>query len=1145
MNLAAGTDTVNTNSAATITGAGQLTTNGVAVSSVENLASSNGNLTTTGTADTINLTANQAGDTNGVNFTGIGALDAAAGSDTVNTNAVVGVNEAIQKQLVSNGVTVSNVEILGGPNTVINGSTSNEIINLTGATTGNVAGIGFTTIGTINVGNGSDRLNTSAATALTGMSGQVVSNGVTISNLEVLGTSNGTFNGSAGNDTVDLTATNTGSTGGVTFSDVNTMNLAAGTDTVNTNAAATLTGVSGQFVTNGVTLSNAEFVNSSNGVLNGTTGIDTFNITGDQSGNVGGLNFTGVNTINASDGNDILNFGATQAGGLDFNGQGGIDTANITASVTLTTDNIDAELLNVGANTVQLTGNNLVDSIAVNNTGGTLNINGAETVNIYTQSGISSLGGAATLTTTTATLNGGLVTGKLNGTTSITSTAAVGVSGNLSGGSLLVTGGTLIFSGTSTNNPVIISGGATLIDTGNLSNTAAVTNAGTLTVNGVDTIGTLTNNAGTVNGTSTLTVAGATLFNGGLLGSPLTVTGNGGGTFTGATIAGTFNGVTLLDGSTVTGTGTVNGNTTTANAVAISGSVGGGSLTVVSGLLKLTGISTNNTVSIFKDATLNSLNPAGSFDSASSVTNNGTLVLNGPDMVKNLTSNGNIRIDSLVSGGGDLGFVASGKIILGPNSTLLLDSSTLGIGQIYDVFDGAITGSFAANGITATGGPKFRYSFNSVTGSIQALPDVVPSVKSSNTIFNLNANQTETIGSLFEDSYTSLPGGTNFGKVFFDGPGGPENEPNIVPGPTQFFVLDLDPGTGTSADPALAQLVTAITQVQTTYSFDDDGNIVVGAAGINILNRLSPEVHRGMVDYTEQASRAHIRDGVEAAPIAQMGETQVVATASGTFAGAESNGTNADYNTQMMGLTTGVRHNVDPRLQVGALLGANDGNIDGAFIDTDAQGIVFGVFGRYLADEASKTLLTGSLSYGVYEYDAARRTFGGTATANGIGSDALEFAIGVSTVAYEEDKFRIRPSAGIRYLSGSVDGFMERGGGVNLDVESQDLDSLLVELGANFEYDVQENFSIFGHLGYVTDFEDSDHTVSARFAASGASGRQFGVNAPGIDDQAFVVGLGGYYDVTPNARVGFNYRGEFRSSSQTTHTVGIGASYGF
>jgi uncharacterized protein with beta-barrel porin domain len=712
-----------------------------------------------------------------------------------------------------------------------------------------------------------------------------------------------------------------------------------------------------------------------NGTLTGATIAETFNLTGNESGNVAGLNFSGVNTINAGDGDDILNFGATQALGLDFNGQGGSDTINITSSVTLTTDNLDAEFLNIGANTVGLTGNNLVDTIAVDNSGGTLNINGSETVGTYSQSGAAILGGAGTLTATTATLNGGTVTGNLNGTTSITSNGTVGVSGKLGGGSLFVTAGILTLNGQSDNSDVTVSNGAALRGTGIITND--LQNNGVLSV----------------------------------------------------------------------------------------GSAGG--------ILRING----------------------------NLMNAGSISLN----VENVGKFEKVVVRGNVDFGGSLNVTNTGSGLLNGEQVLLFDAATY-------------SGNFSTSKFMGFKNDIIFVDVN--TGILTALGN--GGAKKGRTFLNLNESQTSTFLSLYEDAI-------RLGI----------QDVTVTDTPPGDFNIGFSNAIDKSGDRLLdAALKKAITNTPGT----------IDAATIN---RLSPEVHRGMVDYTEQALRAHVREGVNAAPISQAGATQVFATVSSTFAGAESLGTNADYDTEMVGVTAGIRHNVDQNLQVGMILGADEGSIDGALIDTDAQGIVFGVFGRYVADEASKTLLTASLSYGANEYDALRRTFGvnatfsGNATANGIESDALEFAIGLSTVAYEEDNFRIRPNAGIRYLTGSVDSFNEVGPGVNLAVDGQDIDSLLLELGVNFEYDIQDNVSLFGHLGYVTDFEDSDNTVSARFASSGAAGRPFGVNAPGIDDEAFIIELGGYYDINQNTRLGMNYRGELRADSQSTYTIGVGASYSF
>jgi outer membrane autotransporter protein len=247
----------------------------------------------------------------------------------------------------------------------------------------------------------------------------------------------------------------------------------------------------------------------------------------------------------------------------------------------------------------------------------------------------------------------------------------------------------------------------------------------------------------------------------------------------------------------------------------------------------------------------------------------------------------------------------------------------------------------------------------------------------------------------------------------------------------------------------------------------------------------------------------------------------------------------------MVSLTTGVRYDIDKRFQIGGLLGMDDGSIEGALVDTDAQGIVGGIFGRYLVDEASNTRVTASVSYGSFDYDSNRHSFGGDADADSISSDAFELALGVSTVAFKKDGFRVVPNATLRYMAGSVDGFEEDGPGIALRVEEQDLDSVLLDLGVDFEYQAQKNLLLIGRIGYVTDFEDSDNSVGARFAASGPDASPFTVSAPGIEDEAFVLGLGTYYDFSESTRVSLTYRGEFRTHSEYTQSIGIGASFGF
>ncbi len=311
-----------------------------------------------------------------------------------------------------------------------------------------------------------------------------------------------------------------------------------------------------------------------------------------------------------------------------------------------------------------------------------------------------------------------------------------------------------------------------------------------------------------------------------------------------------------------------------------------------------------------------------------------------------------------------------------------------------------------------------------------------------------------------------------------------------------------------------------------------------------VTNRTSPEVYRGLADYSEQSLRAHVREAMEGAPVSGTGTTQAFATTSFNSSGVEGSKTNAGYDIDSVSVTVGARHNFDDRAQMGVLLGYDDGSIKGNLIDTDASGFVFGGFGSYLLDEHTQTKLVASATYGVYDYDATRHSAGGDVHANGIGSDAIELTLGMSTVAYQKDGFRVIPSAMFRYMNGSVDGFSESGTGAGLSVGSQDINSPLLELGVDFDYVVQPKLTLVGHVGYTFDLDSSNESVSARSTAPGSL--PFSAKAPGIDNDAFILGAGAYYDINSSFRVGLTYRGEFRSSgSDSAQSIGIGASLAF
>ncbi len=310
-----------------------------------------------------------------------------------------------------------------------------------------------------------------------------------------------------------------------------------------------------------------------------------------------------------------------------------------------------------------------------------------------------------------------------------------------------------------------------------------------------------------------------------------------------------------------------------------------------------------------------------------------------------------------------------------------------------------------------------------------------------------------------------------------------------------------------------------------------------------VPNRKSPEVHRSLADYTEQSLRSHVRDAMEEAPTSRVGNTEAFATASYHSSGVDGNATNAGYDIDSFGATLGARHDLSKLAQIGGFFGYDDGQIEGNLIDTDASGFTLGAFGSYTVHESTKSQLIASATYGNYDYDITRHSAGGNVQANGVNSDAIEFTLGMTSVVYEKDGFRVTPSAMFRYMTGNVDGFTESGAGTSLAVGSQDINSPLLDLGIDFDYAVNSNFTLVGHLGYIVDFDNDSESISATNTAGGGA---FSVNAPGIDNEGVVLGAGAYYDLSDNLRIGLTYRGEFRSSdSASSQSIGIGASLSF
>jgi hypothetical protein len=541
-------------------------------------------------------------------------------------------------------------------------------------------------------------------------------------------------------------------------------------------------------------------------------------------------------------------------------------------------------------------------------------------------------------------------------------------------------------------------------------------------------------------------------------------------------------------------------------AVTVSGTIGGGTLQVSSDVFSLNGLIDTQFSITEAGATLIGTGVMNSFHF-----NYGTLAVGamGEDLENTnyIRSEGTIelnfedasRFEKIIANGmeqGGLLKVTNVGTGLAPGQVVqIIDAK-----NFYGKFDQISANNFQ-NGVL----------YDNATGTLTGLGG---GELLSDGYLNLNGNQSNVYLSLFENAVE--PGEQN---VFVESSG------------NQRFV-QFQSGASNGAD-ILVRALTAASQTST------------GLINQKVVNQLSPEAHHGMADYSEEAIRSHVRKAIDAPVFSRSGKMQLFATLHTTTAGTDQGVTSAGYEIDTEGITLGARYDVNERFHAGFLLGADAGDVEGPMIDTDAQGLALGAFGRYIVDQKSKTMITGAAAFGSYSYDAIRRSFDGNARANDIGASAIELSLGVSTVLYEKDGLTLSPNATFRYFDGNVDGFRERGNGVNLRVNSQEISSVILDVGIDATMDLMNHVSLHGRVGYMHEFSDSDESVSAGFVASGLNTVPFTVNARGIDHQAFVMGVGLSYDVAPGSRVGISYLGEYRMDARSSQNLFLHYSVGF
>jgi hypothetical protein len=804
------------------------------------------------------------------------------------------------------------------------------------------------------------------------------------------------------------------------------------------------------------------------------------------------------------------------ANGLIKSGTGNLLLSNTSDTNTYTgTTSVMAGTLTLGGSLTSATVDIALGAVLLDQAGGLasstvltnagmLTMNASDTIGTLDSNG--TIAGTGVLTATTYNLNDGTsVTGHL-GLGTLNSNGAVGITGTAGALAVNVQTGTLTLGGN------------------NLADTAVVTLSGgaTLSLSGADTIGTLNSN-GIIAGTGVLT---ATTYN---LNDGTSVTGHLGlGTLNsnGAVgITGTADALAVnVQTGTLTNTGTLGTATTHLD-------IAGGATLIASGTQHYELLTTSGT-------------EAGTWKG--NLNNNTTIAPGGAGGFGTLQVNG----DFTNSPGGilKLDIASANHDVLGVTGTAGFDG-TLELNQVgtadiapfvpINVVD---AGSYSGNFTTFSENLDGAVWFNPGNGDVTLIPDFT---NSGNKLFGSTANQTSTWIALYDDVID--PG-----------------KPNVIHTPGGSPAYHITSGIADGSNPDLLWALTA--------SFSPTG------LNANLLNHLSPEVYAGLADYAIQATRTHQRTALSAPALAIIRKPESKSDSKGgckdaslvkptghpweLFAATDyfdvetdNSHNQADYDLSGFGIMVGARTTVADRVRLAAYFAGDDGKVNGPLIYADGSGWSLGILGEILLDEKTHTRFTAGISYGSYTFDGTR----GSASATGAGwtpglvrfddvdNDALELFMGVEGVIYQNDRFRLMPSANLRCGIGSTDSFTETtgmtpGSPIALAVDRNHYDSALAEFAILAEAAITHDLTLWGQLGASTGLGKNPQAITARFATGS---RPMQAEADGLSNDLWFIGLGAKYNINDAISVALGYRIEFRSDSDNQSTVNLSSTFRF
>ncbi len=950
--------------------------------------------------------------------------------------------------------------------------------------------------------------------------------------------------------TIAVTVTTDLNTGGV-LSVINTETSSADTvlltvsDDLTVTGATTLTAGAFAGATSGITVTDDVALTAAATVTGGAGAgsLATFTIGGDAT-------FTGgLNLVTNDKSILVLNGTAAQAVSGVISGAGDITVSN-TSSVTFTGDSTFTGELTVNNDTNDQTvtfngdfaggiflGDNVTADIITANFNGTtqaiaLGIVGgaAETVNV------NFLGGS------TITLSGAASSGI--DTTAITGSTTVTTNQDYASTNITVASGSTLATTANTITGAIANAGTLVFGGGSV--TGAITGAGLLDVNAGGTFtGALTQGTADIaaftltQGAASGYTVGTTNFSGAgtlaLLGGAQTITGN----FTNTTDGqGT---ITITDVAATTAIVGDLGASTAHSLLALTIAGGGANVTTTTGNLFVDGITQNAADTL-------------SFVGTSPQTVSGTIT----GGILNVASGADVTFDGVIGGASE---TVTGTATFNANNTLTgthtnTGTTNVGVGAVLSAATLTDAGSYVlkANDANLTLATADFGSLTDTGGGAATLTaanlsiDVTGQLAAGTVLLltHINTGAATLADNSFQYSFVTADAGADTNVVVTRA----SLESLAEGSATSGIGAQLDDLTA-SADVEIAAYIDNLAAAPDAEAFND--LLEAGTSSVDGGSLVGAQAFGGQTAELNSTRLAALRTGSETGMAA--GEvahgTSVWAQGFGTTGNQDERDGVSGFDVDSLGVAVGIdTTNLNDAAVIGLALAyaATDVESDNLTrTETDIDSYQIALYGDYDID--SRTYVSGQLSFIWGDNDSTRHDVGGISDLDAQGDYdsqqygaraelGRDFLVGGSTT--------LTPKGLVNYAHYSTDSYTETGaGGLNLNVDNDDVNIFEVGVGVDASWDVKHNDGSWCEpvlsAGIRHDFIGDEVQATNSFTGGGTT-----FSAEGADPADTTINLGAaltYHAVTNwDLKVGYDFEAK---QDYTSHSAVARASYKF